>query len=88
MANQDVGPSKGAGRPSLLAMNPRNPQASAERRGKLLAAFRALDWSVQADVLELCETIAFAAGDARTERGDLREHIRQLYQLAGWEDGS
>jgi hypothetical protein len=51
-------PSKGAGRPSLLAMNPRNREASAARRTKLLAAFDALDEDTRADLLEAVETMA------------------------------
>ena len=78
-------PSKGADRPSLLAMNPRNREASAARRIKLLAAFLSLDEDTQADLLEAAETIAFRAqGGVDFERDRAREIIRQVYAIAGW----
>jgi hypothetical protein len=79
-------PGRGADRPSVLAMNPRNREASAARRIKLLAAFSSLDENTQADLLELTEEIAFHAGDARMERDDARDIIRQVYKIAGWEE--
>lgn len=78
-------PSKGAYRPSLLALNPHNPEASAARRVKLLAAFGSLDEDTQADLLELTESIAFNAGCASLERGDARDIMRRIYAIAGWE---
>jgi hypothetical protein len=65
-------------------MNPRNREASAARRVKLLAAFNGLDEDTRADLLELAETIAFAAGDAYMERSDLRDMYRELFAAAGW----
>jgi hypothetical protein len=78
--------SRGADRPSLLALNPRNPELSADRRTKLLAAFRSLDEDTQADLLELVETIAFRRSPGvDNERSDARDIMRQVHQLAGWE---
>jgi hypothetical protein len=79
-------PSKGASRPSVLAINPRNRELSAARRVKLLAAFDSLDEDTRADLLELAEDFAFLAGDRRMERDDARQIIRQLYAAAGWEE--
>lgn len=81
-----MGPGRGAGRASCLALNPDNLAASARRRTRLLAAFDGQDVNTRADLLELAETIAFAAGDARMERDDLRDLVRQVYQAAGWDD--
>jgi hypothetical protein len=82
-------PSQDASRLSSLAINPRNPEASAARRVKLLAAFEALDEDTRADLLELAETWAFrAASAANTESYAARGIIRQMYVIAGWEDGS
>jgi hypothetical protein len=79
-------PGKGASVPSVLAMNPRNPEASAARRVKLLAAFNALDEDTRADLLELAETWAFrATSAANTEAYDARTIMRQMYAAAGWE---
>jgi hypothetical protein len=78
-------PSAGAGRPSLLALNPRNREASAARREKLLAAFVSLPEDTQADLLEAVETIAFRAQDGVDfERDNARDIMRQVYQVAGW----
>ena len=52
---------------------------------KLLAAFDALPEDTRADLLELAESIAFNAGDARFERDDARDIIRIMYATAGWE---
>jgi hypothetical protein len=78
-------PSAGASRPSCLAMNPRNREASAARRTRLLAAFSALDEDTRADLLEAVETIAFRAGGTDLERDDARDIMRQMYAAAGWE---
>lgn len=82
----EMGPSRGADRPSLLAINPGNEQASAKRRAKLLAAFDQLTIDQRADLLELAETVSHAAGDARLERNDLRDLVRGIYTIAGWEE--
>jgi hypothetical protein len=79
-----MNPGKGADWTSVLAINPRNREASAARRVKLLAAFEALDEDTRADLLELTEEIALNAGDARLERDDTRDIIRRMYALAGW----
>jgi hypothetical protein len=76
---------KGADRPSCLAMNPGNREASAARRTRLLAAFDALPEDTRADLLELVETVAFAAGEASLERSDLRDLTRRMYASAGFE---
>lgn len=79
-------PSKGAGRPSLLALNPRNREMSAARRTRLLAAFLTLDEDTQADLLEAVESLVFNAGlSVSLERDDARAIIRQVYRAAGWE---
>ena len=76
--------SKGASRPSALAIQPGNRELSIARRKRLLAAFGALDEDTRADLLELAEQIAFNAGDARMQRDDARDIIRELYRKAGW----
>jgi hypothetical protein len=77
---------KGADRPSALAMNPRNREASAARREQLLAAFLSLDENVQADLLEAVESLVLNAGiSVSLERDRAREIIRQVYAVAGWE---
>lgn len=80
------GAARDAGRPSSLAMNPRNRESSADRRALLLAAFRKLDDTTQADLLEAVESLAAGArpDDARDEA---RTVIHQVYALAGWDDG-
>lgn len=82
-------PSADAGRPSCLAMNPRNREASAARRTRLLAAFLSLDEDAQADLLEAAEGWVFrATPDTSSERHRAREIIRRVYALAGWGDGT
>jgi hypothetical protein len=79
-------PSEGADRPSLLALNPNNREASAARRVKLLAAFNSLDEDARADLLEAIETIAFrATSPANIESREARAIMRQMYALAGFE---
>lgn len=79
-----MGPSKDAGRPSALAMNPRNREASAARRAKLLAAFNSLDEDTRADLLEAIETIAFrATSPTNTESYKARGIFRRMYDAAG-----
>lgn len=78
-----VGPSAGAGRPSLRAVNPSNENASAERRARLLGAFERIDPASRADLLELCETISHTRGEARTERAELQGIIRRVYAAGG-----
>lgn len=79
-------PAKDAGRPSCLAINPKNREASAARRTRLLAAFDSLDEDTRADLLEAAETIAFRqSGGVDFERDDVRDIIRQAYEAAGWE---
>jgi hypothetical protein len=79
---------KGADRPSALALNPRNREASIARRVKLLAAFDSLDEDTRADLLEAVESLVFNAGlSVSLERDAARDIIRQLYQAAGWEEG-
>lgn len=77
--------SKGADRPSCLVMNPRNREASAARRVKLLAAFDSLDCNVRADLLELIEQISQNAGERLEERREARGIIKRIYEIAGWE---
>ena len=78
-------PSKGADRPSLLALNPRNREASAERRVRLLAAFDSLDEDARADLLEAAETIAFRAENgADAQSRGVRDILRRMYAAAGW----
>jgi hypothetical protein len=82
-------PSKGADRPSLLALNPRNREASAGRRAKLLAAFDSLDEDTRADLLETAETIAFRAENgADAESRDVRDILRRMYAAAGWDENT
>jgi hypothetical protein len=79
-------PSKGADRPSLLALNPRNREASAARRVQLLAAFNSLDEDTRADLLEAVETIVTrTSGGVDFCRDDARAVIKQMYAAAGWE---
>ena len=78
------GAARDAGRPSLLAMNPLNREASADRRITLLKAFRTLDDTTQADLLEAVESLA-AGRDGR--RNEARTIIDQVYAAAGWDDG-
>jgi hypothetical protein len=78
--------SKGAGRPSLLALNPNNLEASAARRERLLAAFDSLDPDTRADLLEAVETIAFRArGGVDFESSDARGILRQAWAAAGFD---
>lgn len=79
-----MGPSKDAGRPSALAMNPRNREASAARRAKLLAAFDSLDENTRADLLETVETLVSTCR-MTTYLSDAQAVIRQIYAAAGWE---
>jgi hypothetical protein len=73
-------PSKSAGRPSVLAINPRNLEASAARRARLLAAFNALDEDTRADLLEVAESWAFrATAAANTESYEARGIFRQMH---------
>ena len=81
------GAGRDAGRPSSLAMNPRNREASADRRGLLLAAFRTLDDTTQADLLEAVESLASRATGVDSERDEARTIIHQVYTVAGWDDG-
>lgn len=82
-------PSKDAGRPSCLVMNPRNAEASAARREQLLAAFASLDVNDQAGLLELAETWAFrATSGANTESFAARGLFRRMYAAAGWEEAT
>ena len=81
------GASKDAGRPSSLAMNPRNREASAGRRARLLAAFRTLDDTTHADLLEAVESLAGNARGADMYRDEARAIIHRVYAAAGWDDG-
>ena len=81
-------PSRDAGRPSCLAMNPNNLQASAARRTKLLAVFLGLDEDTQADLLEAVETMAFRASGVDPERDEALRIVRQMHAAAGWESRS
>jgi hypothetical protein len=79
-------PSRDAGRPSCLAMNPNNREASAARRVKLLKAFDSLDENIRADLLEDIESLVFKAGiSISVERDDARDIIEQVYKAAGLE---
>jgi hypothetical protein len=83
-------PSKNAGRPSLLALNPRNREASASRRTLLLAAFNALPEDDRADLLEAAETLASRVSPGLgldEERDEARRVIHLVYAAAGWDDG-
>lgn len=76
----------GPSRPSELAMNPRNQEAKATRRGLLLSAFDELDPDTRATLLELAETWAFRATAAvNTESYDARVIVRRMYAAIGWE---
>jgi hypothetical protein len=78
-------PSKGADRPSLLALNPRNREASAGRRARLLAAFDSLDEDARADLLEAAETIALRAENgADAQSRGVRDILCRTYTVAGW----
>lgn len=80
-------PSAGASRPSLLAINPHNREASAARRTKLLAAFDSLDEDTRADLLEATESMA-----GRPMGGipghEARRILSLMYAAAGWEEQS
>lgn len=79
-------PGKRAGRPSLLALNPRNQELSAARRVTLLAAFEALDEDTRADLLEAAETIAGrASSGVDFEVAEMRFIFGRVYREAGWE---
>jgi len=81
-------PSKSANRLSALAINPRNREASATRRAKLLTAFESLDEDTRADLLEAVETMASRLTPGLgldSERDDARRIIKQVYEIAGWE---
>jgi hypothetical protein len=80
-------PSADAGRPSCLAVNPNNRQASAARRTSLLAAFDSLDENTRADLLEAAETMAHRASGVDPERDEALRIIRQMYEAAGWAGG-
>lgn len=77
-------PSADAGRASYLAMNPRNREASAARRTKLLAAFNALDEDTRADLLEAVEAVTATAG-GYPDGVTARRIFRQMYAAAGLE---
>lgn len=80
-------PGRGAGSPSCLALNPRNREASAGRRVKLLAAFDSLPEDDRADLLELVESmVGRGAGDAGVML-EARRLVHQVYTAAGWDDG-
>lgn len=79
-------PSRDAGRLSYLAMNPKNREASAARREKLLAAFLGLDEDTQADLLEAVETMAFRLTSGLgldSERTEALRIVRQMHEAAG-----
>lgn len=80
-----VGPSPGADRPSLLAMNPDNPAATARRRAALLNAFDALPANVRADLLELIESAAYSQSTTvdRLAVRDMRLIVDEIYRLGG-----
>jgi hypothetical protein len=83
---EGMGPSKGASRPSSLAVNPNNEADSAARRARLLEAFDSLSPDQRADLLELAETWAFrATRAANTESRDARDLFREMYAAAGWD---
>lgn len=75
-------PSKNAGRPSCLVMNPQNARASETRRARLLAAFDALDCNERADLLEMLETLSHA-GFTEPWKQDVRGLFAKIYKLAG-----
>jgi hypothetical protein len=80
-------PAADAGRPSCLAANPRNREASAARRERLLAAFDSLDVNTRADLLEAVESLAGAAGSGVNPiRDEARRIIAQVYVAAGWRE--
>ena len=80
---------KGASRPSVLVINPRNEEASAARRVRLLAAFNALPEDDRADLLEAAETmVSRASADVDSERDEVRVLFRRIYVVAGWEEAS
>ena len=82
--SSNPGPGKHAAQPSALAMNPRNREASAARRARLLAAFDALPADTRADLIEAAETTAFT-GYRDRETDDIRGIFGQLFALAGLE---
>lgn len=78
-------PSKNASRPSVLAVNPLNREASIRRRLRLLNAFLSLDEDAQADLLEAVDTIVHrASASVDNERDEARAIFRRVYELAGW----
>ena len=83
---EDVGPSRGSSRLSVLALNPRNAEDSAARRARLLEAFDSLPPGRRADLLELAETWAFrATSGANVESREARGAFREIYTAAGWD---
>jgi hypothetical protein len=79
--------SAAASRPSVLALNPRNREASAARRSKLLTAFNNLDEDARADLLEAAESMAWRLTPGLgldTERDEARTILGRMYYLAGW----
>jgi hypothetical protein len=73
----------------LLAINPRNREASAARRVKLLATFDSLDENTRADLLEAVETMAFrGTSGADAESTEARGILRRVYTAAGFESRS
>jgi len=76
-------PSKGALRPSVLAMNPHNAEASIARREKLIAAFAELSPDEQADFIEAAESWARRQSTGVDfERDEARSILRKLYDEA------
>lgn len=75
--------SRGADRPSCLAMNPRNREASAARRVELLAAFDALPEDDRADLLELVESWA-STGFIDPDKREAGRLLNRLYVACGW----
>lgn len=80
-----MGPAAGGGNASCLVMNPRNREASAARRARLLAGFDSLPPDTRADLLEAAETMAHRAGGVDAERDEARRIITLMYVTAGWE---
>lgn len=80
-------PSADAGRLSSLAVNPRNREASAARRTRLLAAFESLDEDTRADLLEAVESMA-SRPNGGIPGHEARRILSLMYAAAGWEKRS
>jgi hypothetical protein len=79
-------PSKDAGRPSCLVVQPDNLALSVQHRIALVASFDALPEDAKADLLEFIESwVHRQSAEMDTDRRDTSLIVHQMYANARWE---